>query len=338
MTLDQAAEKTKAILKWGGLLLGLILVIFIVTRIYSLIFPASQPPPDTSFGKLYPPDFPSTTEKDFSYTLDTLSGNLPTFSTQEKVFKMVQKTPDLLALSKAQNLVTGAGFDTNPTKISENIYQWRDDKSRILTMNIQELNFNMISDFLSNSQQSFFSQEIGDAERAAENFLTGIGLKPDDLDLTKTKTSLYSIKNFSLIPATSLSNTQAIQVSFFQQSFNNLPIYYPGGLISPLNFLIGEVKAQPEVVEANFFYQKPDTQSSTYPIKTASVAFEDLKKGKAYIASFSSLSNKISIKNISLGYYISEKKQDYLLPIVVFEGNDGFIAYQLAVTDEWVNK
>ncbi|HKC14689.1 MAG TPA: hypothetical protein VKC89_01850 [Patescibacteria group bacterium] len=338
MTLDQAAEKTKVFLKFSGILLGLVFVLFVGSKIFSAIFPAAAPPPEVSFGKLYSPDFPNSPNKTFSYTLETISGRLPTFQPQVKVFKMATNTPDLLALSKAQALVSGVGFNNSPAKISDNIYQWRDSKSsRILTMNIQDLNFNMISDFLSNPNQPFFPKEVGDATKTAENFLTGINLMPGDLDPTKTQASLFSIKNYSLVPATSLSNAQAIQVSFFQKPFNNLPIYYLRTAVSTLNFLVGGVGTKPEVVEANYFYQKPSSESSTYPIKTANVAFEDLKKGKVYIASSGS-GDKVSIKNISLGYYMSEKKQDYLLPIVVFEGNDGFMAYEFAVTDEWVNK
>ena len=106
--------------------------------------------------------------------------------------------------------------------------------------------------------------------------------------------------------------------------------------MSPINVLIGEVLDQPEVVEANFIHQIPSDEYSTYPIKTSNLAFEELKKNKAYIAS-SPQNGKISIKNITLGYYIGEKEQDYLVPIIVFEGN-GFEAFVSAVTDEWTNK
>ena len=342
MTLDAVAGKTREILKWSAIFLGALFVIFIALRIFSIIQTAfaPPPPPGVAFGKLPSPDFPNNTVGiSLSYTLDTISGQLPVFSLQEKVFKMTESQPDLLALSKAQNMVEGVGFEEPPVKISENIYQWTDqEKSRTLTMNIQDINFNMISDFLSNPDQPFFDQEIQKAVDTARGFLESIKLLPEDLDLTKTQTGLFSVKNYSIIPATSLSSTQVLQVNFFQKPFNNLPIYYPRFSISPLNFLVGQVDGQSQVVEANFFYQKPSSESSTYPIKTASQAFEDLKKGKGYITTLiNSQSNKISINNVSLGYYVSEKKQDFLLPIVVFQGNN-FTAYVAAVTDEWIDR
>ena len=36
--------------------------------------------------------------------------------------------------------------------------------------------------------------------------------------------------------------------------------------------------------------------------------------------------------------YLENKEQNFLMPVVVFEGDNGFIAYVSAVTDEWINK
>ena len=43
------------------------------------------------------------------------------------------------------------------------------------------------------------------------------------------------------------------------------------------------------------------------------------------------------IKKIYLAYYLSEQRQNYLMPIVIFEGNNNFYAYVQAVQDEWIN-
>ena len=67
-------------------------------------------------------------------------------------------------------------------------------------------------------------------------------------------------------------------------------------------------------------------------------AFSELQEGKAFIPSNSNNANisNISIRNVLLGYYMGENRQDYLLPIVVFEGDNNFIAYVSAVKDEWI--
>ena len=62
-----------------------------------------------------------------------------------------------------------------------------------------------------------------------------------------------------------------------------------------------------------------------------------MKSQKAYIASYYGGSSNVSIKNIFLGYYIGATKQNYLMPIVIFEGERGFFAYVSAVRDEWIS-
>lgn len=342
MTLSDATSRTRQILKWLAIIFGGLFLILIFFNLFNFLrntfFPAPLPPPQISFGKLPAADFPQSSKaQQYSYFIDTIAGGLPSFLTQEKVFKMEERQPDLLALPKAKSLVTNVGFSKEPVKISENIYQWKDQKERTLTMNITDLNFNLISDFLSNPNQPLFSKDEDTAKDTADILLQGIGLKTADLDPNRTSAQLYSIKNYSIIPATSLSTAQAVQVSFFQTPINNLQIYYPKFSLSPINFLIGEVNGQPEVVEANYFYQKPSEASSTYPIKTTMQAYEDLEKGKAIIVR-EAQGSKVAIKNVTLGYYIAERKQPFLLPIMVFEGNDGFVAYVNAITDEWVNK
>lgn len=199
-------------------------------------------------------------------------------------------------------------------------------------MNIQTQNFSMFSDFLSNPNQPLFGQTEDKAISVSQNFLSGMGLMPQDMDIPQT--ALFSIKNYSIILASSLSNAQAVKVSFTQKPFNGLPIFYSMGQ-SPINFLVGQINGEPQVVEANFFYQTPSDVSSTYPIKTAQQALNDLKKGKAFIAV--TKNSKVSLTNITLDYYMSQRSQDFLVPIFVFQG-DGFLAYENAVMDEWVNK
>lgn len=335
MTLSDITGETRAVLKWGTLLLGALIILFLLLKIKDIVFPPAPPKPTVGFGKLPQIEFPATARKNLTFSINTITGTLPTLAATEKVFKMRDTRPDLLSLDRAKEKVKIIGFEGNPTKVSENVYQWKNPDGRTLTMNILDFNFNLSSDFLSKENIPAFGRRADIAIGVSKDFLGQMDLFSKDLDETKTATNLFSIKDFKLIPATSLSNTQIVKVNFFQKDFNNLPVYYPGETTdSPMSFFVGESE-NPQVLEANFFYQNTSEISSTYPLKTTEKVLEDLKEGKGYILSSGGSSN-ISIKKVNLGYYIGEKKQEYLIPIVVFEG-DNFLAYINAVTDEWVD-
>lgn len=338
MTLSEASVQLKGAVKWLGIFFGGLLilwVIFIVFNVFkNIFFPTPPPPPQVGFGKLPPPDFVLNANNKYAYSIDTLSGKLPVFPNQIKVYQMEENKADLLGLSKANSLVANVGFTDPPTAISQNVYQWTNE-DKTLTMNINELDFNLSSNFLASSTPTF-SHTTDEAKDTAISFLQNIGLFPQDADSTLIQTGIYQIKNYSLVPATSLSNTQAVGVSFFQKNIDGLSIFYPEFSISPMNFLVGESKGTLDVVESNFFHQKSGTVGSTYPIKTSNEAFAELKKGKAFIAKGPD-QKTVNIKNILLGYYISDKKQNFLEPVFVFEGDD-FAAYVPAILGQWLNK
>src|SRR5258708_524853 len=124
-TLSQLTGETRTIFKLLGVLLGAIFLIFLLIGIKNFLFPAPPPAPTVSFGKLPPLDFPPTS-KNFTYKIDTVTNSLPKLISQEKVFKMEDEKADLLALSRANDKVRQVGFSQKGTKISENVYQWKD--------------------------------------------------------------------------------------------------------------------------------------------------------------------------------------------------------------------
>lgn len=337
-TLSEVTSQTRTILKWGGLFFGLIFLFFIGLSIYQRFF-APETPPSVPFGKISFQFPDSTGTESFEFSLDTLTGKLPEFPTQVKVYRIEEKQADLLALPRAVEKVETIGFRGNPIKLSDSVYQWEDQAppARTITMNIFTNNFNLTSSYLSDSASlSFNSTNINFATAASKTFLESLNLLPEDLDETKNKISLFNIDNFALIPATSISNAKIVQVSLYQKDVEGLPIYYSNPQLSPINFLVAEVNRKPIVVEANYNYQKILPDNGTYPIKTAQQAFSDLKKGDAYLT-LAGTGKNIAIKNVKLGYFLGDKKQSFLVPVIVFEGNN-FQAMVAAIADGWVNK
>lgn len=348
-TLHKATGFTKKILKWSALAVISIIVLLVILRVGTQIkeyfFPTPLPPPTVKFGKLpsfkFPDNAANPPTDGFTYRLNTLSGQLPTLPTQTHVYKIVRPEPSLLALQKAQEKVAKIGFNLPPLRIQDTLYQWanQDTPSKKLLLNITSFNFSLSSDFVSD-QDVLSARNLPDENGAIEkavNFFKNIDF-PQDIDTEKTKTTLLSVEGQELVPATSFSKTQIIRVDFFQKDIDNLPIYYPKPQNSIIYALVAGGISQPQIVEAKFFHHNISEVSATYPIKTAEEAFSELKSKKAYIAAYFGSETNIAIKDISLGYYLSDEEQNYLIPVIVFEGNNGFFAYVEALRDEWIEK
>lgn len=347
ITLSETSSETKVILKWGAVILVSIFAIWLLFQIgiffKNTFFPTPPPPPTVAFGTLPQVNFPSQTETiDLDYKLDTLTGSFPSFSDRNKVFKMEQPKANLLALNLVTQKMEENNFSSKTIPVSGNIYKWTDNSpiTRTILYDIFSSDFTLTSSYLQdpNILSSKNLPDIPGSIEIAKEFLTNFEIFPSDLDPSKTKTNLFSIKNSTIVPASSVSNSQLIQVFFMQTDVEKTPIYYFTPNQSTMSLTISGGEQFPQVVEANFSHQSVLNESTTYPIKTAQQAFEDLKNGKGYIASYWGTKKDITIQSISLGYYKEVQRQQYLMPIVVFKGNDGFFAYVSAVKDEWISK
>ncbi len=347
LTLSKATAATKSFFRWAAIGIGSILLLLILFRVFTAVKDKITPPapPTVSFGKLPAITFPaSQTNKNLSYSIDTVTGALPVFPDRESVFKTSKPLPDLLALDKTSSKISAAGFNGQPIQISDGLYQWTgaDQNSGLSKKIIFDIflgNFNLTSAYLSDSAVLSSSNLPNQTEaiNKAQALLSSMRVLPNDVNLEKSQTSLFSIKNGTLIPATSLSNTQVVQVSFFQNDLNGIPVVYPNPNSSTINVFVGGGPSDPQVVKIDFFHQNIASESATYPILSSSQAYERLKNGDAYIASFDG-KDSVSINKVSLGYYLSDQNQDYVLPVVVFQGNNGFTAYVSAVSDSWIQK
>jgi hypothetical protein len=336
-------------LKWLGLLIAAgilsIMLIRLALFVKNIFIPAPPPKPTVSFGKLLPPNFPqSVISKQFNYSINTLTGQLPSTPTLAKVYRVQAIQPDLLALSKFDSQVTNIGFKPGYSAISDKVFEWKSNTNlsnldRRLRFNIVNYSFTIVSNYTTDeailTAKNLPSQQ--DAKNIAQTMLENMQVLSNDIDLTKTKTSLYSIQNGSLVPATSISNAQIIEVDFFQKGIDKLPVYYENPNSSNIKVLIGGEDSQPQIVAAQYIYQKISSNYSTYPIITSVKAFDNLKQGKAYIASYNGASSTVLINNVFLAYFIGSQPQDFIMPIYVFEGSDNFKAYVSAITDEWIN-
>lgn len=337
-TLHYITEGTRSILKWGIILIALFFIFLFFFRavggdIKEYFFPTA---PTVKFGKLPKIVFPqSQINKKITYSLNTLSGKLPNFPKSVKVYKTIPFTPSLLSLKNAQERVAKINFREPPVPLSDTSYQWNLSNGDKIIMDVVSSNFSYSSSSLFNlSTDTLPDKNL--AITKATSFLENISSLPGDIDSAKTKTTPLSIENSTFVLASSLSTARIIRVDFFQKNVNDLPILYPNPFQSTMSVLIGSDGYEGIVVQANFSHQDISEIYATYPIKTAEEALSQLKEGKVYIAGYYG-EGKVLINNIFLGYYMGNDLQTYLMPIIVFQGDNGFVAYISAVKEAWIS-
>ncbi len=71
----------------------------------------------------------------------------------------------------------------------------------------------------------------------------------------------------------------------------------------------------------------------SYPLKSIDSAWETLKKGDGYIASAEQDLQAVVVRRIYLAYFDAEEAQQFLQPIYVFAGDNSFLAYVPAISD-----
>ncbi len=233
-----------------GSVIGVISIILIVIlvrvgiSIKNSLYPPIKDPPTQIFGALPPLQFPrSAVNNNFTYTLNTLSGELPTdLPNRLSVFPIVESSPNFLNLDRAKKKVASVGFVSQDGTVIPEIqlanpyYEWDETTgfNRKIIMNINSFDFKMTSNYLSSLgvlSAKFISDEKN-AINVATDFLNSMVLTPKDIDLTKTTTPdnpahyvtyprLYSIQNEAqgntLVQTNKLSQTQVIWIDFYQK-------------------------------------------------------------------------------------------------------------------------
>ncbi|HXS15071.1 MAG TPA: hypothetical protein VN711_02995, partial [Candidatus Saccharimonadales bacterium] len=216
-SLSQVTSVTRRVLEYTGIGVAGILV---VTLIFSIggaikqaIAPTPPPPPTVAFGKLPSFTFPQSSipSAQFTYNINTLTGTLPTLPDRATIYKMQTPQPQLLSLDKANVEAQAAGFADKPTQLSDTSYKWTatDPLTMSLTMDTVSFDFDLTSSFLTDANvvSAPFMPTEGMAVKKAQDFFSTVASLPDNIDSSKTKTTLLAISNNSLVPASSLSTS-----------------------------------------------------------------------------------------------------------------------------------
>lgn len=322
VTLTQAAGLTKKFILISSVLSMLGIISFTGYKIWHAQYLASLPPveekPDMKFGALPVLNLPKSnvSSSNFSYSLDTTTGNLPNFPKIARVFFMPKTQTGFLAPDKAQELANKFDLKISPEILSETKYKFK-DQARSLLIDLDSGNFTYQQEATATALQALDSED----KKLIDNFKNLLSAKislPEEI-----KTGISKLQRSS--------DNLTSQISLWPQTVDEKPIVTTTFIDFLINAkLTGQGSNLNDYLSLNYIYWPIDqTTYSTYPIKSADTAFNELQSGQGAIV-IEPPKPQVSITSIYLGYYEDQNYQTFLQPVVVFEGVN-FVAYVDAI-------
>lgn len=343
--LTQVAITTRKIIRYSTYFIIFLIVgrmiLGLAVGIVNKVFPKGPPPPTVAFKKLPKLVFPDKQNlPKFTFKVETATGDLPILPTQAKVYFMPKTAASLSSLDVAKQKAASLGFNTEPTAASSTVYRFAQrNVPSTLEMNIVTGVFSISYDLSADPTPLAQLPPTPEfAETQVKNFLTSGGVLPDDLSGGGTSHDFLKVQGRQLVSAISLSEANLIKVSLFRKAYDTFPSMTNDPTVGNVWFYVsGAPEREKQIIGGEYHYFPVDeNQLATYPLKTAKVAFDELTGGKGYIASLGlNTDGNVTIRKIYLGYYDSGQPQQFYQPIVVFEGDRGFVGYVPAIITDW---
>ncbi|MDP4011716.1 MAG: hypothetical protein Q8P72_05845 [Candidatus Roizmanbacteria bacterium] len=300
---------------------------------------------ETTFDKIKPPIILNAKKPEaFKFELDTLDGtpNVEEATSAAEVYFIPQKTASFGFLSKIYLMAKAAGFNTDTTQHRlDDKKAIFDDGKRKLEIDIRSFNYTYSYTITRDDNINPASPLTAESPQYSEasTFLSQMDRYPTELAQGENNIVYMRLnpETSEIVPLQSPENANIVEVDFFLPDVNGVPVvsstYYNSQHY--VMYLLGGTEKKVIKAQVMFFDRSTD-QVGSYPLRTAQEAWEDLKKGKGYIVSSQSPEIGIKIQKVFLAYYDPEVYQEYLQPVYVFLGNNEFVAYVTAVSDEFL--
>lgn len=346
-TLTETAIGVRKMIKLSLLGLAAFLVLrlglFMYDTYLKVVRPSPAPPPTVAFGKLPKMAFPEKLHPELTLRLETPTGGTPNLGDRATVVLMPQSRPSFTALDEGKIIAGKLNFRNEPSEITERRYKWESGEflPSTLEMDIVSGSFTLKRNWqadptiLSNKQLPGKEQ----TEVETKTWLRQINLGDEGLDQGRIDVSYLTFQSGQYVKAVSLSEADFVQADLFRPNINELAVLTEEPIKGVVRIIYsGSQEAEKRIVQAEYNYFPVNTgETATYPIKTASQAWRELQTRQGYIAAIgNNPENVIAVRRIYLAYFDGTTPQGFLMPIIVFEGDNGFFGYVEAITEQWL--
>jgi hypothetical protein len=292
------------------------------------------------YGVLPEPFPANAAEKKLTYRLETVDGGVPSYGPKAKVYFVTLKRSGFLDLERAKKQASALGFVFEPEQVGPNSFRWSlsSPQRAVLDLNVINNSFTMKLSWETdpNFIKTSLAPTANEAVAEAKSYLRSGGFLPDDLSEGENKVVFLSYSGGKLIETVSPSEADFVQVDLFRKPINKIkvwPIDPDHGLARVL--IYGSRESGRKVVAAEYTHTEVGyDQYETYPLISGPEAWNLLKNGQAYIAKMPKNGSEAVIREVSLAYFDSGEDGHYMQPMYMFEGDNGFVAYVVAVPSD----
>lgn len=346
-SLTEVAYASRKIIKFGGLGMGVFLLLWVGVGAAIKAYQRAHPPyvaPTVRFGVLDKIVFPQKEFQKRNFVAELPNDEFPKFKDQANVYVIYRPKSMVMALEFGKKTAALMDFTGEPQQISTGVYRFSDSaRSSNLEMNVLESSFKMsypyLTDQLLQNPEKMPSRE--EAISQAKAYLQRAEKLTPDLENGTQEVSFWKISYSGLQKVEGLSEANIVRVDFFRQNLaDGITIVSTQPGESPVSVLVsGSTVNNKKIVEVNYKHVEVDTtdnSASTYPIKSVQTAFEELKAGNYWPASDSN-SQDVVIRKVYLAYFEPVTLTQFLQPVYVFEGDNknNFVGYVPAVSDNY---
>lgn len=309
--------------------------------IYRRLFPAPPPPPTIGFGPLPVLPFPEKPSyEDLAFLLETPEGGLPELAAQVGVYFMPKPYSSIRALDHAKQKARSLRFDPEGREVTETLYLFQhQEEPSTLMMNIVTGVFSISYDLSANPnviEQVPPTPEV--AVKEIKSYFARANLLPDDISGPATH-EFIKIKEGKFVGAISLSESNLIKVSLFRKSFNDIPSLTPDPNEANIWSIISGArrgKRNQNIAAEYHYFPLDEERAETYPLKSSEEGWEDLKSGRGHIARLGqNQEGVIKIRRVYLAYYDAGVYTPFYQPVIVFEGDNNFMAFVPAIAYQY---